>query len=358
MLNLKFLLLMSASLGLAGCSYVHSARVSPAEIGKGSITYALQDSIVDIKLSDPAGGVKYRNISLVERTVADRNSQVAVRIQSNPVSTEKLIISVDERSNLLKSINSTVDGKLDEIIVEAARSIGRLRGAGFLSDNAGDGAVEVRTIASFRVGDPLEFAIASSEFRRRTGFGVACLEGCVNVDTLPPAKADAVIYYRTPAVMKLAFCSGDCKKETEYSIPTNMLTFRSVETFNSPNLVSFPIRGSAFGQVVDHITFTDGMPHTVKFDGESALLDIVKIPGAVVGALFAGISAGTGDRSSVIKAEKDFAEAKTAAANARKAEAEATKAELEAFDKLNCSRNPELCAQDKLPGGGGDVDLP
>ncbi|MEM5471925.1 hypothetical protein WNZ14_09340 [Hoeflea sp. AS60] len=352
----KISLIVCTSFGLSGCSYVYSKSVSQGAIGKGSIVYALQDSIVDINLSDVTGGVNYRNISLASRTVADRNAQVAVRIQSNPVSKETLTINVDSQSSLLKSINSTVDGKLDEVIVEAARSIGRLRGAGFLSDNAD--TVADQTIASFRVGDRVEFAAAASEFRRRTGFGIICLEGCTDVSAQPPAAADAVIYYRTPAVLKLGFCKGDCQKGS-YAFPMNMLTFRTIETFNSPNLVSFPVRGSAFGEVVDNITFSDGVPETVVFNGTSEALDIVKVPGAVVAAVFEGIASGTGDRASAINAESAFANAEAARANARKAAAEATIAEIEAFEKLHCTRNPEECKEetpstgDSLPSGLG-----
>lgn len=348
---LKLSMFVCVSLGLAGCSYVYSEQVNHGWVGNGSIVYALQDSIVDINLSDVGGGVNYRNISLAERTVADRNAQVAVRIQSNPVSAEQLTISVNKQSNLLTSINSTVDGKLDEVIVEAARSIGRLRGAGFLSDNGG--TAEVRTIASFRVGDHVEFSAAASEFRRRTGFGITCIEGCRDVSVLPPAKEDAVIYYRIPAVLKIGICDGICQTQKFHELPTNMLTFRTIETFNSPNLVSFPIRGSAFGQVVDTITFSDGVPETVTFTGASEALDIAKVPGAVVGAVFAGITSGNGDQKSAIDAEIELSKS-------RKAAAEATIAEIEAFEKLNCVRNPAQCTnetppqtEDPLPGGLG-----
>jgi len=350
-LNSKLSLIVCSGLSLLGCSYVYSERSTVGTIGNGSIVYALQDSIVDLKLSNIGNGVNYRNISLVERTVADRNAQVAVRIQSNPVSKETLTINVDDQSNLLESINSTVDGKLDEIAEEAGRSIGRLRGAGFLSDHVGSDLNEIRTIASFRVGDAFELAAASAEFRHRTGFGVICISGCSDVSTVPPAKAEAVIYYRTPAVLKLGFCRGDCQ-EGPGGVPSNMLTFRTVETYNSPHLVSFPIRGSAFGEVVDNIKFSDGVPESVTFNGTSAVLDLVKVPGAVVGALFAGLVSGTNDRASTINAEKSLAEAEKARADARKAAAEATIAEIEAYEKLNCARNPEECLDDK--GESGD----
>lgn len=331
---------------LTGCNYVSSSRTTPGTIGAGSITYSLQDTIVDLNLADAGNGVNYRNISLDSRTVADRNAQIAVRLQSNPVSKETLTINVDDHSNLLASINSTVDGQLDEIVVEAGRSLGQLRGSGFLTDNAGGDQSAKRRIASFRVGDAIELAAAKVEFRRRTGIGVSCLQGCTDVSNLPPTQSDSVIYYRTPSVMKLAFCQGECRLGTN-GLPDNLLTFRTVETFNSPQLVSFPIRGSAFGEVVDNITFAEGMPKTVQFNGANEALDIVKVPGAVVGAVFAGIAAGLGNQSSVLTAEKALADAEKARADARKASAEATIAEIEAIEKLNCVKNPDECVAEE-----------
>lgn len=345
----KIPVILCTSLSLAGCGYVYSETVVQGLVGNGSAVYALQDSIVDIRLAHP-DEVDYQNISLVERTVADRGAQVAVSIQSNPVSEEILTVSVDRQSHLLKSVNSTVEGRLDEVVVEAGRSIGRLRGAGFLSDNAGGAAVETRTIASFRVGDPLELAAAASEFRRITGFGLTCLEGCTDVSVLPPAGAVPVIYYRTPATLRLGFCRGDCQMGAS-DLPPNLLTFRTVETFNSPNLVALPIRGSLFGRVVDNITFSDGVPETVTFNGASEALDIARVPGAFVGAIFAGLVSGSDDQASIINAETRLAEAEQARAAARQAAAEATIAEIEALERLNCARNPELCVVDTDPTG-------
>lgn len=265
------LLLTVATVSLAACNGT-VLRTLPASSATNGVSiavldYALPHHTAEVSLKGTATGSGpvdlMRDLQIVRKVHPDPSrGTYLLNYVASPLSDDKLTVTTDDKTRLLKTINSAVKDKTSETIVAVAKTVGSLSGAGFLNDAPGGGNdATLVPVVEFDPMDPEGIARANAALGVH-GVTVVCKDCAVPAQGAI-ANAPAGAAWALPGIPRtLMFCAGD-------TVVCRDVVF--VTASRAPAF-SVPVARTAFADTDYIYAFTDGMITSFTTNRGSAAL--------------------------------------------------------------------------------------
>jgi hypothetical protein len=320
---------------LASCttSMVTSRPVDSIGPGNdtGIVAYSLPKTLVKLTVRDEAG-VRPTEVVVASQPAPDPVHTYVLDYKPNAFSDDTLTIDLAPGSPFISSINGESVDRITETLQAAAESAARI---GVLQFSAVPGQARQLSF-SFDPHDPAQLDAVRAELARRVGLDIDCRPACPPPTPRAAAAADGV-YARGTIPVQLAICEGSCSAATA---PGRIVT---VASYNASPLIQLPVRRTAFSDRTTQLTFDQGTVSSVHHVKPSEALEVVKVPGLVVGSVFTGLGSAVSNRSGVLTARTQELEQQTALTNALTA-------------RLNKQRE-YITRRQALPADHGEDDL-
>lgn len=274
--------------------------------------------------------------------IGDPSAAFTLSSVSNPFGSDKFETKV-ANNGLLQSVDLESTGELDEALVHGATSFGKV--AAFLeSAQAGDG----RTVIFQEYIDPYELATVPARLTELQNGILAAVKAASSItatsDTdvkkaktelkinvvqlitptvgVEPSACEAGICYRRLIPYTISATVGGLKKETLIQVPNG-----------SPTYVADMSRG-LFSDWKTQTVFDKGMLTQYDSDRKSEAVEVLQLPGELVGAVVTGATSGFQSKTSLLNAEASLLESKAEYLEKKKA----------AEDRIAAVNNPATTA--------------
>ena len=308
-----------ATLLIAGCGPIMST-VPHMDGAPGGPVYVLPMGLVPIQVF-----VDKKGIGLTvepARTVADNEPGILVaRLTSSPFNDQDIKIGVDPSTGFLKTISSDTDAQLVAIVEEAANSAGRIA---FQNSRA---ALLAKRVVVFEDNlDPLrQTDVDRINLGLKAAFERAAMAFATAKDTtlaLPEVRLSVVHSNGTPIPATLEpVNTSDCA--AGLCVRTRTTRIIRVEAGNVPlgsmpvtipsrEAIGVPVPSTVLADQDISIGITGGVLDKYDLKRGSEALGLVKLPGAILSGLVAGVTKGLTDEKSIIDKRKDVAESEEA----------------------------------------------
>lgn len=321
MISSKWLCVISILLSASGCSMLTSRGVEDNAgwpITAGGLQYSLPTAHIKVTLSQK--GDKILQIRMDQPVYeADPQHTYLIRYETSPFASDKFDIEIDPKTGLLTKIDMTADDKLDEIIVEIAKTIATLEA----SDK------EAETVLAERIIDPtdesalnqleLEFnKIGIEKTKEDPQIDLFVKKPVINTNsgkqstpTNPHTDCSVGVCYRQVMPYRIGF---SFKKSIPYETTVNLP--------NEAPIISLGLERSLFVTRINTIEFENGIPKKVHLEKPSEGLRLVELPLEIVKGILTA-------PAEILQLKADFSGKETALANAKIAEIDAKKALME-----------------------------
>jgi hypothetical protein len=326
---------------VAACAPTISSTT--AELGKYKGTpYSLPKGLVPVQVFADQNGIGI-TIEPAQTAMDPEVGTLVAQLSPSPFNNEDIKIAVDENTGFLTTISSNSDAQLLAIVEEAAKTAARLAlqnsKAAFLQGKVvvfDDSFDPLRKEDVDRVNAGLNQAIS----RAAQAFMTANQDQSIEVTdvTLSVAYPDGTPAFPAQpgatgtSVQQAALNPEVCKAGVCVRNMTTRIIRLEVDgapfaghPVNIPErkLAVLPVPSTVFADQDITIGIKDGVVNKYELKRGSEALGVVKIPGAILNGIVAGVTQGLTDEKSIIDKRKDLAESETALANATKARNEA-----------------------------------
>lgn len=301
----------------SGCTSITSIAPNGQEEASG-VVYFLPTTRIKLLVSVDETGDGISIEAAQPEYFGDPNAAFQLTSLSNPFGSDKFEMKVAS-NGLIQSVESESKGELDEILVEGVTSFSRTTAifeAAIESNNrkviyeeyidpsslvSGSGALTRRILSALK-NTKLVSKSGNAEVRRALNglnIGVSSLRSVVQMDEAQEKEmCEKGICYRRLMPYVISMTVGKIKKEALIHIPNG-----------SPTYVAHLNRG-VFADSNFKTAFENGMLTQYSSDRKSEVLEIMQLPGELVGAFVAGATSGLQSKASLLKAETELIEAK------------------------------------------------
>ena len=325
----RFALTMTL-LVLTGCSTVSSV---PADPTKHGIPYVLPKGMIPVQVFADSNGI---GLTIEPARVIGDNAagQLVAQLSPSPFNNEDIKIAADPVTGFLTTITSNSDAKLLAIVEEAAKTTARLA---FQNSRASFLATKVTVLDdSFdpfsasdikRINDALGAAFTRAEGAFATAKGQRLTLQPVSLSVEYP---DGTAVTNLPEI-DMSHCKVGICARTQTSVKIRVAlgsaTLASkIVTLPSKRVIAVPVPSTILADQDITINIKDGIVEKYDLKRDSTLLGLVKIPGAILSGLVAGVTQNLTDQKSIIDKRKEVATSEEELAKAVKTRNEAVAA--------------------------------
>lgn len=308
---------------LTGCAPVLSS-VGPSEAAGGGPAYSLPKGLVPIQVfADPKG------IGLTiepSKTVADPDvGPLVARLSVSPLNNSDIKITVDPQTGFLKAVSSDTEAKLAAIAEEVGKTAGRLA-----LQNGRATVLSEKVIVLDDAFDPLDSAdvqrinndLVDAFYRAGAAFVTASgkrlspshvsisIEGTAGVAMAQPPDV---------SMCRVGVCTRVMTSRVIHVWADGKSLASKVVHVPAPDLVALPLPTTVLANQEVSVVISDGMLEKYDIKRDSEVLGLVKLPGAAIGGIIAGLTQQFEDRKSLADKQKEMAESEKALAEAKEA---------------------------------------
>jgi hypothetical protein len=313
----------------------------------GGLVYSLPKAVLDVKLTDSDGDLV---LTIGEpEYIADERYTYLLQYRPNAFASDTAELTVDAKTNLLQTVNSTAEDKTGQIIVELAKAAAKAAMLAQLApekggiviferkiDPADDNAVAalVRDMnavaeghatrmhnknncsntkqagtnqASAKQADTEKADTCASYATLKQGPNISFIVRKPTPLDVEPADCSVGVCYRAPAPYGIEFVfNGQYAYGTIVNLP------------NDRPAIVLPFQRSAFVQRVNNADFENGMLKKTHIEKPSEALEVAKLPETVIDAIFTSISNLIQLKIGISDKEKLLAQSQTALLQAQK----------------------------------------
>jgi hypothetical protein len=338
---------MAAGLVVAGCSGISSVPHDSNAVGQAAtagMPYALPKGVVPVQVFVDSSGI---GLTIEPaQTIADPETGILVaRLKPSIFNDEKMKLAADPTTGFLSTVSSDSEAKLLAIVEEVGKTAGRLS-----LQSAKAAFFEGKVVVLEDSFDPLSQAdigrvnagINSAIGRAAGAFNLAggrlgrqaaplVTLRVEHAASFPRAGLQPSLGEEPPHLGNCAV--GVCVRamvSRVIRVELDGQAFASkVVNVPSREVVAVPVPQTILANQKVTMTIKDGILTNYDMDRDSELLGLVKIPGALIGGVIAGMTQGLGDAKTMVDKRKDLADSETALAEAEKKKVEATKLKLQ-----------------------------
>lgn len=313
----KTISVVMVAVALSGCAAMRSTIPSLATSASGPVYY-LPTTRIMLTVTVDAKGEQLVIEAAQPEYIGDPSAAFTLSSVSNPFGSDKFKTKV-ANNGLLQSVELESTGELDEALVHGATSFGKV--AAFLENaQAGDG----RTVIFQEYIDPYELVMnptrltelqngilgavkAASSITATSDVDVKKAKTDLKIDVErliePAAGVDSSackmgICYRRLIPYTISATVGGIKKETLIQVPNG-----------SPTYIADMTRG-LFSDWNTQTVFDKGMLTQYDSDRKSEAVEVLQLPGELVGAVVTGATSGFQSKTSLLNAEAGLLESK------------------------------------------------
>lgn len=317
---------------LTGCSTVSTVPAGPEQHG---IPYVLPKGVIPIQVFADANGIGLTiEPSLI--TVDNEAGQLVAQLFPSPFNNEDIKLAVDPVSGLLTTITSNSDAQLLAIVEEAAKATARLAlqnsRASFLAtkvvvlDDSFD-PLNSKDIDRVNIGLDAAFKRAAQAFSNARRGPLTLQPVSISVE-YPDGSA-----LPNPPNFDVSHCKvGICARtQTSLRIRVSLgsATLGSkIVSLPSRQVIAVPVPSTILANQDLTINIKDGIVEKYDLKRDSTILGLVKIPGAILSGLVAGVTENLTAQKSIIDKRKDLAASEEGFAEAIKTRNDAVAANV------------------------------
>jgi len=256
------------------------------------------------------------------RMVADNEPGTLVaRLTSSPFNNQDIKIGVDPSTGFLKTISSDADAQLLAIVEEAAKTAGRLAfqnsQAALLAERVvvfEDNLDPLRQTDVKRINRRLDAAFQRAEMAFNTAKDTTLASLEVKLSVLH-SNGKPIAKILEP-VNTSGCAAGLCVRAMttriiRVHVDTVLLGSMPV-TIPSREAIGVPVPSTVLADQDITIGITDGVLEKYELKRDSEVLGLVKLPGAILSGLVAGVTQGLTDEKSIVDKRRDVAESEEA----------------------------------------------
>lgn len=333
---------VAAVVGLvvAGCSGISSVPVDSGFVSHGQLAagtpYSLPKGVVPVQVFVDSGGIGL----VIEPAQMITDNEVGIlvaRLNPSIFNDEKMSLTADPETGFLSSVSSEATARILDIATEAGKLAGRLSlqsaKAAFFDGKVvllEDSFDPLSDMDIARINDGINGAIARAAAGRIHQIPQVRLRvASVSAPGLSPNQPVTSSHVPQNGRCALGVCARTMVSRT-VRVELNGRSFGTkVVNVPSREVIPVPVPQTILADQKVTITIKDGILSNYALDRKSELLGLVKIPGAVIGGVFAGMAQGLDDTKSLVDKHKDLAKSETELAKAQKDRIEATKVTLQ-----------------------------
>lgn len=316
---------------MSGCATISTVPVGPKQHG---IPYTLPKGVVPIQVFADANGI---GLTIEpSRTVVDNEAgQLVAQVLASPFNNEDIKLAVDPVTGFLTTITSNSDAQLLAIFEEAAKSSARLAfqnsRASFLStkvvvfDDSFD-PLNPSEVARINAGLDAAFDRARNAFVDAKGGSLKIAPIRISVGYPDGTEIPADLPLGDIRDCEVGICA-----RTQTSVAVRVLQGSAplaskIVTVPSKRVVAVPVPATILANQDLSITIKSGILDKYDLKRDSAILGLIKIPGAILSGLVAGVTENLTAEKSIIDKRKELATSEEALAGAIKKRNEAVAA--------------------------------
>jgi len=308
---------------VSGCATISTL---PAGTKQHGIPYALPKGVVPIQVFADANGI---GITIEpSRTVVDNEAgQLVAQVSASPFNNEDIKLAVDPVTGFLSTITSNSDAQLLSIFEEAAKSSARLA---FQNSRASFLATKVvvfdDSFDPFNAADVdrINTGLAAAFGRARKAF-VSANNQPLNVSPIRIAVGypDGSAIPADLPLGEIRDCEIGICARTQTSVAIRVLhdsapLATKIVTVPAKRVVAVPVPSTVLANQDLSITIKGGIVEKYDLKRDSTILGLIKIPGAILSGLVAGVTENLTAEKSIVDKRKDLATSEEALAQAIK----------------------------------------
>ncbi len=337
-----------AALTVAGCVSTPIVGSQTGLVPPSGIAYSLPKALLDVTLSDAGGELKL-TVGAPEY-IADQRYTYLLQYKPDSFASDTVEITVDPKTTLLQTINTTAEDKTADTIIELAKAAALAARSALLAQAAEapevvileqkidpDDEENVKTLVT-----RMNTAGAShaNQMLAKLSCPVADKTNQAQCDSYRKLSSPAQISFSikpigqpTPAVSAVPDCSlGVCYRvlvpyRIDFAFNDGAYAYSTVVNLpNNGQPVVWPLDRTPFVKRVNNAEFENGMLKKVHVEKPSEAVEVASLPVKVVAAIFDSIT--------------NLVQFKINLSDKEKALAESQKTLLEAQRTLENARNP------------------
>jgi len=319
----------------AGCGAILGS-VGGKLPASGGLAYSLPKAVLDVKLTDSSGDLV---LTIGEpEYIADERYTYLLQYRPNAFASDTAELTVDAKTNLLQTVNSTAEDKTSQVIVELAKAAAK---AAMLAQAAAgeeivilerkiDPADDNAVAALVRDMNVVAKGHATHMYNKNNCSNInqadnKLVDKCASYATLKQGpNISFVVRKPTPLEAEPADCSvGVCYRApapygVEFVFNGQYAYGTIVNLPNDRPAVVLPFQRSAFVKRVNNADFENGMLKKAHFEKPSEALEVASLPEAVIDAIFTSISSLIQAKIDISDKEKGLAQSQAALLQAQK----------------------------------------
>lgn len=302
----------AALCGVAACSTVETrpatiAAEAQESVIEAAVVYTLPRTLVRVQVPNGyvvgTASLSARQVALATIEAPDPDHVYELSYMPSATAADEWEVTVDAETGFLEGLNATATDRTGQIIAEAAKSYGRTLtpSPAARADGVGENP---KDILIFDPNDPAQLAAAKTFFKDQLGLELACKHGCTS-GVARAQEGGGMLYYRAKRPLAFEVCNPVCAPEHRAEVQG----FYNLLSYNESPIYGVAPRRSLAVTRETKIVFENGAPTKVTVNKESELLEIVKMPGNTIGALFEGVTSRAQDEQKTLAAIESLYEA-------------------------------------------------